>query len=74
VANFLFWLHKKMHGYPCRAQVRKALHIGKCKNPLKYRVAMLYLCGYTVEETARVMELPLERVITTLNIICLGVN
>jgi hypothetical protein len=72
--NFLFWLHKKIHGYPCRAHVRKALHIGRCKNPLKYRVAMLYLCGYTVEETAKVMEVPLERVRITLNIICLGVE
>lgn len=72
--NFLFWLHKKMYGYPCRAHVRKALHVGKAKNPLKYRVAMLYLCGYTIEETAMALALTRERVRQVLTIICIGVE
>jgi DNA-directed RNA polymerase specialized sigma24 family protein len=50
------------------------LYAGRAKNPLKYRVAMLYLCGYNIEETANAVGLSSERVRQLLTIICLGVE
>jgi hypothetical protein len=72
--NFLFQLHKKFFGYPCREHVRRAMYLCKAKNPLKYRIAMLYLCGYNIDEIATNIDCSRERVKQTLTIICIGVE
>ena len=72
--QLFFKLHKKLYGYPCREHVRRAMYKGKAKNPLKYRVAMFYLCGYDIDEIAVYMLCTRERVKQTLTIICLGVD
>jgi hypothetical protein len=72
--HLFFKLHKKFFGYPCREHVRRAMYQGKAKNPIKYRVAMLYLCGYNIEEIATNLNYSRERIRQTLTIICLGVE
>jgi hypothetical protein len=49
------------------------MYSGKAKNPLKYRIAMLYLCGYNIDEIAANVDCNRERVRQTLTIICIGV-
>jgi hypothetical protein len=50
------------------------MYQGKAKNPIKYRIAMFYLCGYNTQETAVFMLSTKEKVEQTLTIICLGVE
>lgn len=74
MTQIFFKFHKKFFGYPCREHVRRAMYQGKAKNPIKYRIAMFYLCGYNTEETAVFMLSTKEKVEQTLTIICLGVE
>ncbi len=68
--NWLFKLHKRVYGFPCRKQVRIAIAEKKLTS-LKYRVAMLYVCGYNTKEVAESTGISEATVKETLNIICL---
>lgn len=72
--KLLFYIHKKLYGYPCREHVRVALVQGRANSGVKHRVAMFYLCGCTIEEIANTVGITKDRVKQLLTIICLGVK
>ena len=67
-------LYKRLYGYPCRGHVKLALQQDLANTSFKWRLGMLYVCGESVEEIAKHLEIPRERVRMTLNILVLGVK
>lgn len=64
-------LYRKFKGYPCQEQVREALQQRTADNSEKWRVGMLYVCGYTIKEISEMLTITRERVRIILNVLVL---
>ena len=68
VAKFIFKVHRKLYGYPMRSQVRFVLqNLHGRKYDLIYSVALLYICGETIEEVGEWFGLPESEIVARLN-------
>lgn len=49
IAKFIFKLHRKLFGFPCRSEVRLALESTYCPINSAFSLGVLYICGESIE-------------------------
>lgn len=65
IARLIFKLHKKIYGYPCKSEVRLAFETDI--DIYFSTICMLYICGESIKEISKSMNLDEDHVKKHLN-------